>query len=349
MSHPAPSSPLSRRPRARRPHGRTLVEMIIALGVFATATLGIWECIRTVFYLSAKNTGLNLSHDALQQGVDRAAELLRGSLQIVDVATFDGTNFTHATETSGSNTTGNAVRFLRCLPVTLFLLPDDGKSTSTMLNPQSGRDYQNPTNFLAPGNRTVKASFDTTNASLTDTGFVADLANARLLPRFTYYSQETMTTGNCQGWPLPGMDISGVPSFTTSPTTITLAYGLPPSTCPIPSCSQAYLVIVSAVVVINRSADYAEMIYYPDAMNVSRKTSLTQAIAPSAKGNGPAAFVLPSNPGVLSDPSKRGSLQISLPVFAPYLGNAVVRNGGTAALNNIEVNIPVETRRRAQF
>ena len=54
----------------RRPRGFTLVEMLISLAVFGIATLGIWECIRTVLFLSAKNTGLNLSHSALQLGVE---------------------------------------------------------------------------------------------------------------------------------------------------------------------------------------------------------------------------------------------------------------------------------------
>ena len=49
MSHAAPSFRTSTLARMRRSRGRTLVEMMIALGVFATATLGIWECIRTVF------------------------------------------------------------------------------------------------------------------------------------------------------------------------------------------------------------------------------------------------------------------------------------------------------------
>ena len=114
--------------RTRRNRARTLVEMMIALAVFGTATLGIWECIRTVFFLSAKNTGLNLSHTALQVGMDGLSERLRGSLQIIDVATFDGTNFTHVDETNitASTPPRNAVRFLRLIPITLFLLPDDG-------------------------------------------------------------------------------------------------------------------------------------------------------------------------------------------------------------------------------
>ena len=342
--------------RARRSRGRTLAEMMIALGVFATATLGIWECIRTVFFLSAKNTGLNLSHTALQNGVDRMAERLRDSLQIIDVASFDGTTFTDIPEAkaSGNYASGNAVRFLRLIPVSIFMWPDDGK-TYTMTSPEASRDPQNPDDFLTAGNKTVKGtySYNPKVISLTDPNFLADMANARLLPRFPYVV-ETVSTGSCQGTlPMPGMDLAGMPTYSgTNAITITLANGLPPTTVsryPVPSCNLAYLVTISAVAVLNRSQDYAEMIYYPDAMNLTRKDSLTQAIAPSATGSGPQVFSLPKAAGAFTDPSARGSLQVSIPVYAPYLGNTVVRRGGAAALNNVELNLPVETRRRAQF
>ena len=80
--------------RCRRRLGYTLVETMVALGVFALGSLGIWECISVTFFLTAKNTGLNLSHASLQYAVDTLAERLRASMQLIDVATFDGTAFT---------------------------------------------------------------------------------------------------------------------------------------------------------------------------------------------------------------------------------------------------------------
>ncbi len=331
----------------RRSGAFTIVEMLIAMCVFGIATLGIWECIRTVLFLSAKNTGLNLSHSALQLGVDRLSEQIRESMQIVDVATFDGNTFTHINEAtaSGPSASGNAVRFLRRIPATLFLLPDDGKSY-TMTSPESSRDLQNPDDFLTAGNKTVKGTYYTT-MSLTDPNFLADLNSARLLPRFPYLT-ESVGTGSNLGT-MPGMALAGTPSVSgTNGVTITLINGLP-TTPKVPSCNQAYLCIVSAVAILNRGTGYAEMIYYPDAANLTRKDSMTQALAASTTGSGPAAFALPKTSGALNDPTARGSLQINLPVYAPNLGNSVIRRGGTAALANIELSLPVEARRRAQF
>ena len=338
------------RPTLSRPRrgGFTLVEMLIALGVFGVATLGMWECIRTVLFLSAKNTGLNLSHSALQLGVDRMAEQIRESMQIVDVASFDGTTFTHINEAaaSGGTAPGNAVRFLRRIPATLFLLPDDGKPY-TMSTPESSRDFQNPDEYLTAGNKTVKGTYYTT-VSLTDPNFLADCASARLLPRFPYLT-ETVTTGSNQGT-MPGFALASTPSVSgTNSVTMTLTYGLPTTPKTVPSCNQAYLCIVSAVAILNRGTGYAEMLYYPDATNLTRNTSLTQGLAVSTSGSGPAAFALPKTAGALNDPTARGSLLVTLPVYAPNLGNSMIRRGGTAALTNIELSLPVETRRRAQF
>ena len=149
---------------------------------------------------------------------------------------------------------------------------------------------------------------------------------------------------------MPGLALSGSPAFSgTNLATLSLTYGLPSTAKTVPSCNQAYLCIVSAVAILNRGSGFAEMIYYPDATNLSRKDSITQALAASTTGSGPTAFVLPKTSGALNDPTARGSLQVNLPVYAPNLGNSVIRRGGTAALVNIELNLPVETRRRAQF
>ena len=325
----------------------TLAEMLVAMGIFSLTTLGIWETIRTVFFLSAKNTGVNLSHTALQMGVDQLAEQLRSSLQIVDVANFNGTTFTHIDETAaaGASAAGNAVRFVRCMPVTLYLLPDDG-SGYTQSNPQNPQSLLYP-DYLTKGNKTVKATFNTATSNLSNANFLADLRGARLCPRFPFLT-ETLTTGSSPGT-LPGLTLASTPTLTAGSTaTFSLTYGLP-TTASVASCNQAYLVVISAAAVINRGTAYSELVYYPDATNLTRFNSLTVALAPSTTGNGPTAFSLPLTAGSLANPAARGSVQINLPVYAPSLNNTVGRRGGTAALVNIELSVPVETRRRAQY
>ena len=342
---------LLRAPRPRRRDLRarafTLVELLVAMGVFGLATLGMWETIRMVFFLSAKNTGLNLSHTALQMGVDRLAEQLRASLQIIDVASFDGTTFTHINEAAatGTSAAGNAVRFLRLMPVTLYTLPDDGTAYSET-NPENPQSLLYP-DYLTPGNKTVRATFNTAAANLTNPSFLSDLNGARFVPSFPYVS-ETITTGSSPGT-LPGLTLSGTPGVTgTNTASFALTYGLPTAT-KVPSCNRAYLVVVSAAAVLNRGTAYAELLYYPDASNLTRSTSISTALTVSSNGSGPAAFALPQTAGPATDPTARGSLQITLPVYAPNLNQTVVRRGGTAALVNIEMTLPVETRRRARF
>ena len=330
----------------RLPAAYTLVEMMVACGVFALATLGIWDCTRAVFFLAAKNTGINVSHEALQTSVDKLANDIRASLQVVDVANFDGTTFSDVNEATatGNSASGNAVRFLRLLPATLFVLPDDG-SGYTATNPQNPQSLQYP-DYLTGGNKIVKVNYNIPAATMASSYFQADLNSARFFPRFPYLS-ETIAAGSSPGT-IPGLTMTTFTTTGTNTATLNLTYGLPTST-PVPSCNQAYLVIVSAAAVLNRGAGYAELMYYPDATNLSRSVSLSKALNASTAGSGPAAFALPKTAGSLADPTARGSLQINFPVYTPNLNNLVVRDGEKGALINISVALPVELRRRAQF
>ena len=60
-------------------------------------------------------------------------------------------------------------------------------------------------------------------------------------------------------------------------------------------------------------------------------------------------FALLKTAGALADPAARNSLCVTLPVYPPYLDNAVTRRGDASSLINIELTLPVEIRRRALF
>ena len=330
----------------RRRTGYTLTETLVALGVFALGSLGIWQCISATFFLTAKNTGLNLSHASLQNAVDTLADRLRASMQLIDIATFDGTTFTHVNESvaTGPSAAGNAVRFLRVLPVAVFMLPDDG-ALYTETNPQNPYSPLYP-DYLTASNTHVKAAFTPPGVSVATKEFALDLKHARLFPRFPYLS-ENVVAGNNPGTK-PGLALSSVPLLVASPEVLNLTNGLPATARTVPSCNQAYLVIESAAVVLNRST-YSEMIYYPDANDLTRKTSLTTGLGVSTTGAGPNAFALLKTAGALTDPAARNSLCVTLPVYPPYLDSAVTRRGGASSLINIELTLPVEIRRRALF
>ena len=140
-----------------------------------------------------------------------------------------------------------------------------------------------------------------------------------------------------------------MPALTSSPETLLLTNGLPSTAKTVPSCNQAYLVVESAAVVLNRGTTYSELIYYPDAADLTRKNSLTTGLAASTTGAGPTAFSLMRNAGAFTDPTARGSLRVNLPVYATGLGNSASRRGGAAALTNVTLTLPIETRRRALY
>ncbi len=326
--------------------GYTITEMIVALGVFALGSLGMWQCISATFFLTAKNTGLNLSHASLQNAVDTLAERLRASMQLIDVATFDGTTFTHVDETAatGASAAGNAVRFLRVLPVSLFTLPDDG-ALYTETNPQNPYSPLYP-DYLTAANTKVKVVFTPPGPGVATKEFALDLKHARLFPRFPYLS-ENVLAGNDPGTK-PGLALSSVPVLAATPEVLNLTNGLPATARTVPSCNQAYLVIESAAAVLNRGT-YAEMIYYADANDLTRKVSLTTGLGVSTTGAGPNVFALLKTAGALTDAAARNSLCVTLPVYPPYLNNTVIRRGGASSLINIELTLPVEIRRRALF
>lgn len=336
-------SPFSVSRRAARA-AYTLTQLMIALAVFSVGTMMVWGCVDAVLFLSSKNTALNLSHATLQRSVDRLANQLRESLQVLDVANFDGGTFTHIDEGAASNAegsvAGNAVRYIRALPGSYFMLPDNGTSY-TQTNPQDPRSPLYP-DYLSAGNRTVRATFTAPIPSL-DT---RDLAHARLFPRFPYLS-ENVTTGPSQG-AKPGLGLSNVPGLSSGTVSFALSTGLPATSRTVPSCNQAFLVVESAAVLLNRGT-YSELILYPDAADLTRSISLSTSMGASTAGSGPTAFSLLKSAGSLSDATARGSLRISLPVRSRDLDNAVARHGGAAALTNVALTVPVEVRRRAQF
>ena len=192
----------------------------------------------------------------------------------------------------------------------------------------------------------MKVAFNPPGVGVATKDFALDLKHARLFPRFPYLS-EAVTSGNNPGTK-PGLALSSVPLLVASPEVLNLSYGLPTTTRTVPSCNQAYLVIESAAVVLNRGT-YAELTYYPDANDLTRKTSLTTGLGVSTTGAGPNVFALLKTAGALTDPTARNSLCVTLPVYPPYLNNSVTRRGGASSLINIELTLPVEMRRRALF
>ena len=324
----------------RNAWGFTLVEILMALGVFSIGSLVIWSCVDSVLFLSAKNYAINLSHSSLQSTCDRVASTLGESVQIVDVSTFNGTAFANVAD----GQPGNAVRFVRVLPTTLFMLPDDG-SNYTMNQPQDPTSSSYP-NLLTGGNRTVKVSF---NPALATTPDPRDLTNARLFPRFPYL-KENVVAGSSPGLDKPGLALAAVPNLTNSPTNITLTNGLPATSPKVPSCNSAFLVIESAFAVLNRgNGSYAELLYFPDAADTSRTISFATSLQADTAQAGPLIFRLLSTAGAAANSSARASLQMNLQVRARDYDNAVQRRGGVAALSNATVTLPLETRRRSRF
>ena len=118
----------------------------------------------------------------------------------------------------------------------------------------------------------------------------------------------------------------------------------------VPSCNQAFLIIESAYAFVDRGT-YSELMYYPDAADVTRAVSVATGLG--ALGNGTGVYGRPfsllKTAGAFADPTARGSLGINVPAYARDLDNTVQRRGGTAALINVTLDVPVEARLRSEF
>ena len=354
----------------------TLVETLVSLAVFCMAAGGIYTLASQVMFLVAKNTGINVSHNTLQYAMDYMGEQLRASPQIVDVAQYSsagGVGFLSLNEAdSGSYTaanpaTGNAIRFVRVLPLSLFVPPNDG-SGYTEANPQDPSSYKYP-DYLNSGASNLSVQYPTQAANLADPNFVADLAGARLFLRYPYLSEaDPAATASLlsTGAQYPGLRLSAAPTLGGTAQILSLVNPLPAK---VPSCNQAYLIVVSAFVLLNSGDNVtSQLIYYPDVSHLARNRVLTTAISPQTLqetlggfvigGNnanvqrtnyGPLVFSLAPTAGNPANPTARGSVRITLPVYAPNVDNTVVRRGGTSAMVNLSLNIPVQLRRRASF
>ena len=346
-------------PTRRGQAGFKLLEMLIAMAVFGLASLGIWSCVDTTFVLSSRNTALNLSHTSLQLSLDSMTNQLRESLQVIDVADFDGTTFTHREETTTTvAATGNAVRFIRVLPGSYFMKPDDANPRNYGIdNPQhpmpSDPQYTlTYPNLLTAGNKTVSALSSIPAGSPVPDPL--DLKHARLFPRFPYIYLESVTSGSVTRT-MPGMALSSAPAITTgnrNSVTFSLTMGIPATSTgvKVPSCNQAFLIVESAYAFVNRGA-YSELMYYPDAADVTRSISVTTGLGVVGTDTGVYGkpFSLLKAAGAFFDPTARGSLGIDVPAYSRDLDNTIQRRGGTAALINVTFDVPVETRLRSEF
>jgi len=116
----------------------TLIEVVIALAVFAVGSTVFYQSLRANLTLMAKNISVNEGNANLQWSFYRLLSSLEPSAFFVDCANYNPSTQTFTAVASG--TWGNSVRFMRLLPITCYVLPADG-SGYTVNNPPPSTRY----------------------------------------------------------------------------------------------------------------------------------------------------------------------------------------------------------------
>ena len=176
----------------------TLVEVMIALMVFAVGSVMIIESLRTSMFLMDKNVSMNEANTNLQYGYYKMLNTLESAAMFVDCATYSSTSQTFTAVSPGA--WGNAVRFMQLLPITCYVEPDDS----------SGYSVSNPpppttTKYLQSTDQYVSFSY---NPALYNANCVT--TDAYVLP--TYPEVSGTVTGGSSPGVKPGL---GLPSSIT--------------------------------------------------------------------------------------------------------------------------------------
>ncbi len=323
---------------------------MITIGVIALSGGAIYGAISTMATVSAKNVALNDSGNSLRRALDHLSIAVEGAVEITDVANFDGTSFT--TQTAG--TWGNAVRIMRYLPGTYYIV-ENNSPYSAANQPPSTLSPQ-PPSYLAAGTTTVYVTYNAAAATTTTlTG------SERLLPQYPL-RREILPGGPSLGTLGLGIGATtlsgGAGSFALdkplayAPTTTaanTPAVATDDATATVRLYNPAYLIQECAFVVLpNAGGNSCNLYYLADTslpasrLLLSTNLSATQPIdvyhAAQAAGNSGCCFCL------RSDASGNQILQILLPIASQSYTNSLVARGQTQGAYNFSVTANISRR-----
>jgi len=325
---PLPPSPALK----KRPSAFTLVEVVIALAVFAVGSGLLYQSFRANLTLMAKNISVNEGNANLQWSFYRLLSSLEPSAFFVDCANYNPTTQTFTAVASG--TWGNSVRFMRLLPITCYVLPADG-SGYTVNNPPPSTRYVD----LPSTAQSVSLNY---NASLYSGSVIP--ASARLYPAFPSISQ-TVTGGFSPGVK-PGLGISSVNTSTSGLIVVQLPAPLGSNT--FLDCNRAYFIVEGAFAVATNSVDgHKDLLYFSDTSQTANPITISNKLD-GGNQTQPNDPTIPTGgtSGTFCMPAGSNAVQTLLPIRSLEYLNVMTRNGGSAARNNSWLNVNSKFRSR---
>jgi hypothetical protein len=240
--------PSSRRTR-NWTRGWTLAETMVSLAIFAISSGVLYDCFRASLFLQDKNFALNEANTNLQWSHYNLLSNLESAAFFVDCANYDPNAQTFTAVPPG--TWGNAVRFMRLLPVTCYVLPADG----------SGYTINNP----PPATRNVSLSSSTQNVYLSYNPSLYSPSvipmSARFYPAFPAVSG-TVSGGSSPG-AKPGLNFDNIDTSVAD--VIGLHFPTPLGAGAFQDCNRAYFIVESAFAVTQDPNDgHKQLLYFAD-------------------------------------------------------------------------------------
>ncbi len=304
----------------------TLIESIIAIAILSVGSVILYTTFRTSLVLTAKNISLNEGNTSLQWSYYRLLSTLESAAFLVDCANYDPNAQTFTAVASG--TWGNSVRFMRLLPITCYVNPDDNSGYTVSNPPPSTRSV-----YLNSSDQFVFLSY---NASIYDASVIP--SSARLYPTFPSVSQ-TVVGGTSPGVK-PGLAFD-VMDNTSTRGTIGLHFPAALGSNTFQDCNRAYFIVEAAFAVTTSAVDgHKELLYFPDTSQTGSPITISQKLdgANQTQANDPT---IPSGgtSGTFCMVSGVDAVQTLLPIRSLEYFNVMGRNGGSVSRNNTWINV----------
>ncbi len=305
----------------------------MALMVLSVGSFMLYDTYRTSMYLTDKNIAMNEANTNLEWGYYRMLTELDNAGTFVTCANYDPVAQAFAPVTAGQ--WGNAIEFMRVLPFTGYVKPDDGSGYTVSNPPPPTR-----TVYLQTSDQFV---FLTYNPALYSAAVIP--SDARLFPTYPHVSQSVTSGTNSQT--VPGL------SFDVIDTSVSGLVGMHMPTVlgsnTFLDCNRAYYMVEAAFVVTTSATDgHKTLIYIPDVN--APGTSVT--ICTRLDGNnqtqpGDTSIPAGGTAGTFCMPGGSNAVQVLLPIRSLEFLNVMTRAGGSAARNDTWINVNCKFRERA--
>jgi hypothetical protein len=305
---------------------------MVSLAIFAISSGVLYDCFRASLFLQDKNFALNEANTNLQWSHYNLLSNLESAAFFVDCANYDPNAQTFTAVPPG--TWGNAVRFMRLLPVTCYVLPADG----------SGYTINNP----PPATRNVSLSSSTQNVYLSYNPSLYSPSvipmSARFYPAFPAVSG-TVSGGSSPG-AKPGLNFDNIDTSVAD--VIGLHFPTPLGAGAFQDCNRAYFIVESAFAVTQDPNDgHKQLLYFADTSQTANPVIVCQKLDGSnqTQPNDPT-IPIGGTAGTFCIVSGTNSVQTLLPIRSQEYFNVMSRDSGSAARNNTWVNVNLKFRLR---